>query len=139
MPMYRVKNSEGKTTELMGESAEQLKDLYSKMGEEIEVLEEVNNKIVPPIPAAIVSQGRQLFQESPRQPDVYFTEAGLNFKLSNGKLFKASWEDISEAEGEDYRVEFKDDSIDKSKVSLMKKVWVEIPSKPEIPQGPTPR
>ena len=136
MPMFKVKNSEGKTTELMGESAAQLRDLYGKMGEEIEVLEEVNHQIVPPIPPAMNAHPRVF--ETPK-PDVYFSEAGLNFKLSNGKLFKASWVDISEAEGEDYRVEFKDDSIDKSKVSLMKKVWVEIQSNQTTPQGPTPR
>jgi len=136
MPIFKVKDADGKITSIIGESAAQVVDLNKKMGITVEIVEEV--------PVATFDKSHAQRGElggflpdlpppppPPPPPPVFFSEAGIDFKLAGGKLFKATWVDVDtlkDQDSADYRIEFEDDDIDQSKVHLMKKTWVEIQS-----------
>jgi len=129
MPMFKVKDADGKITTIIGESAAQVVDLNKKMGINVEVIEEVPVATFDKPSSKISDLNGFLAEPPPPPPPLFFSEAGIDFKLAAGKLFKATWVDVDTLKGQDsadYRIEFDDDDIDQSKVHLMKKMWVEI-------------
>ena len=122
--MFRVKDPDGKISNVLGNSAKEVVELNKKMGVDVEVIEEKPILTNPDESSAANPDGIAQPPGAPPQQDSYFTEAGIDFKVSRGKLYKAEW--IVADECSDYRIEFLDETTDKSKIVLKKKTWTEI-------------
>ncbi len=64
------------------------------------------------------------------EPPKFFEEAGMQFKLESGKLYKKTWMNVTDVEKPDYRIVSKQTNkpISSDKYKIEKLEWVEISS-----------
>lgn len=68
--------------------------------------------------------------EITEEPPKFFEEAGMQFKLECGKLYKKTWTNVTDVEKPDYRIVSKQTNkpISSDKYKIEKLEWVEISS-----------
>ncbi len=87
------------------------------------------------IPIEVTSEPVKQIESVPpvvkaEEPPKFFEEAGIQFKLENGKLFKRSWINVSDDPEPQFRIKSKKTGklADLEKFSLEKLEWIEIGS-----------
>lgn len=84
-----------------------------------------NTSVIKP-EQEVVNQPQNNIVNKQSQPK-YFEEAGIQFKLENGKLYKKIWKDANDNEINFRIINLKTNKeVDKSKFKLEKLDWVEI-------------
>lgn len=83
-----------------------------------------------PLPFPAPSTNERKVVEITEEPPKFFEEAGMQFKLDHGKLYKKTWTNVTDVEKPDYRIVSKQTNkpVSSDKYKIEKLEWVEISS-----------